>query len=374
MAQNANTEWYRIENIDELDSPALVVYPDRVKANIRTAVAMVGDAARIRPHAKTHKCPDAARLQIAEGISKFKCATIAEAEMLAMAGASDVLLAYQPVGPKIRRLRALTRKYPQTTFSCLIDDITAAASIAEAWAGEHTPLRVFVDLNVGMNRTGISPGPAAMRLFRSVGAMNGIRPVGLHAYDGHIDDRDAEIRTRRCEEAFAPVLSMRENVNPMGGDAPIVVAGGSPTFPVHARRPDVECSPGTFIYWDKSYLDGLPDQGFLPAALVVSRIVSRPAADVVCLDLGHKSVAAEKDIHHRVFFLNAPSAVVVSQSEEHLLLRLDDAGAHVVGDVFYGLPFHICPTCALFERAATIVNHRPEDEWTIVARDRRISE
>ena len=234
MIQNANTEWYRIENIDELDSPALVVYPDRVKSNIRTALAMVGDAARLRPHAKTHKSPDATRLQIAEGISKFKCATIAEAEMLAMAGASDVLLAYQPVGPKIRRLRALTRKYPKTTFSCLIDDITAAASIAEAWAGEHKPLRAFVDLNVGMNRTGLPPGPAANQLFRSAGAMNGIRPVGLHAYDGHIDDRDLQIRTRRCEEAFAPVFSMKENRGP----------GRSRTLP-SSWREDPRRSPST---------------------------------------------------------------------------------------------------------------------------------
>ncbi len=203
--------------------------------------------------------------------------------------------------------------------------------------------------------------------------MNGIRPVGLHAYDGHIDDRDVEVRTRRCDEAFADVLSMKEELSRDGTGTPIVVAGGSPTFPVHARRTDVECSPGTFIYWDKSYLDGLPDQSFLPAALVVARIVSRPAADVVCLDLGHKSVAAEKDISRRVFFLNAPSATVLSQSEEHLLLRLDDSRAHAVGDVFYGLPFHICPTCALYERAVTVTHHRAEGEWTMVARDRRIS-
>jgi len=345
-----------------------------VKANIRTAVAMAGNVARLRPHAKTHKSSDAAGLQIAEGISKFKCATIAEAEMLAMAGAPDILLAYQPVGPKIRRLRALTRKYPKTTFSCLVDDVTAAASIAEAFAAEPEPIRVFVDLNVGMNRTGMQPGPAAIQLFRSAESMSGVRPVGLHAYDGHIDDRDVRDRTRRCQEAFVPVRSMWEELSPGGGDAPVVVAGGSPSFPVHARRPEVECSPGTFIYWDKTYLDGLPDQGFLPAALVIARIVSRPTADVVCLDLGHKSVAAEKDISRRVFFLNAPTAVAVAQSEEHLLVRLNDPGAHAVGDVFYGLPFHICPTCALYERAVTVVDHRAEGEWTMVARDRRIGE
>jgi D-serine deaminase-like pyridoxal phosphate-dependent protein len=367
-------EWYRIENIDEVDSPTLVVFPERARANVRLAVSMVGDAARLRPHVKTHKSLDATRLQLAEGISRFKCATIAEAEMLAIAGAPDVLLAYQPVGPKIRRLLALTRKYRRTTFSCLIDDPTAAASIAEAFAGEPEPLGVFVDLNVGMNRTGVRPGPKAQLLALTASSMRGIRAVGLHAYDGHIDDREMKIRTRRCNEAFATVDALREDVRRTCIPSPVLVAGGSPSFPVHARRPEVECSPGTFIYWDKAYADGLPEQGFLPATLVVARIVSRPSADVACLDLGHKSVAAEKEIGRRVFFLNAPTAVVLAQSEEHLLLRLDDAASHPVGEVFYGLPYHICPTCALYERAVTVTDHRADGEWSMVARDRRISE
>ena len=374
MDSVTQAEWYRIDNIDEIDSPSLVVFPERVLANVRKAVSMVGDAARLRPHVKTHKSPDAARLQLAEGISRFKCATIAEAEMLALAGAPDVLLAYQPVGPKIRRLLALTRKYRRTTFSCLIDDTAAATSIAQAFSGEPEPLGVFVDLNVGMNRTGIRPGPEALQLALSASSMKGIRPVGLHAYDGHIDNREMRVRTQRCDEAFATVQALREEVHRSGILAPVVVAGGSPSFPVHAGRPAVECSPGTFIYWDKAYLDGLPEQGFLPAALVVARIVSRPSADVACLDLGHKSIAAEKEIGRRVFFLNAPTAVPLAQSEEHLLLRLDDAGMHPVGEVFYGLPYHICPTCALYERAVTVTNHRADGEWTMTARDRRISE
>src|ERR1700754_572473 len=100
-------DWYRISNVDQLDTPALVVYPDRVKENIRTAVDMVGDPARLRPHVKTHKSPETTRLMLAGGIRSFKCATIAEAEMLALEGAEDVLLAYQPVGPKAARFIAL---------------------------------------------------------------------------------------------------------------------------------------------------------------------------------------------------------------------------------------------------------------------------
>src|SRR5580700_12067983 len=108
--------WYEIENMDELDTPALVVYPERVKQNIARAIGMVGDAARLRPHVKTHKSPAVTRLMMDAGIRRFKCATIAEAEMLAVEGAPDVLLAYQPVGPKVDRLVKLIRRYPGTKF------------------------------------------------------------------------------------------------------------------------------------------------------------------------------------------------------------------------------------------------------------------
>jgi len=368
-----NDAWWRIENIDDIDSPSLVIYTERVLANIRTAKGMVRDGAMLRPHVKTHKSREASLLQISEGINKFKCATIAEAEMLARAGANDVLLAYQPVGPKIRRLRTLTQKYPRTTFACLVDDISAAQSIAEAFANEIQPLRVFIDLDVGMNRTGILPGIAALQLYTACIAMQGLRPVGLHAYDGHIQDTDLSLRSQRCTSAFAAVHTMQEELARSGSGIPLVVAGGSPTFPVHARHGDVECSPGTFIYWDKSYLDALPDQTFLPAALVIARVISRPAPNVLCLDLGHKSVAAEKDIHHRVFFLNAAGAEVLSQSEEHLLLKVIDSDVHAIGDVFYGLPYHVCPTCALYELATTVSGHRAEGEWAMAARDRTIT-
>jgi D-serine deaminase-like pyridoxal phosphate-dependent protein len=373
MTRKADNAWYQIDNVDEIDSPSLIVYPERVLANIRTAKSMVQNVALLRPHVKTHKSADAARMQLSEGITRFKCATIAEAEMLALAGAKDVLLAYQPVGPKTERLRALVQRYPRTTFACLVDDTNAAAALARAFAGEPGPLRVFIDLNVGMNRTGVVPGDAAVSLYRACASMKGIGPVGLHAYDGHIHDWDPEKRSQRCTEAFAAVRTMQEELIRSGCEAPTIVAGGSPTFPMHSRHSDVECSPGTFIYWDKSYLDGLPDQDFLPAALVIARVISRPASQTLCADLGHKSVAAENDIHHRVFFLNAPAAEVLSQSEEHLLLRVEDPARYAVGDVLYGLPFHICPTCALYERAATVVGHRAEGEWRIEARDRTIN-
>src|SRR5258708_28877152 len=149
-------DWYVITNVDEVYGPALVVYPDRVKENIRLAVEMVGDPARLRPHVKTHKSPEATRLMLEAGIRHFKCATIAEAEMLALAGAEDVLLAYQPIGPKAVRFATLIRKYPATRFACLIDNLRAAAAMAALFAARRARVPVWVGLNGGGGRAGVS--------------------------------------------------------------------------------------------------------------------------------------------------------------------------------------------------------------------------
>ncbi|MBN8854416.1 MAG: threonine aldolase [Sphingobacteriales bacterium 50-39] len=367
-------DWYWIQNTDQLDSPALVVYPERVKANIKLAVEMAGDPVRLRPHIKTHKSPDVTKLMLEAGIQKFKCATIAEAEMLAMAGARDVLLAYQPVGPKLQRFIALARQYPGVQWSCLVDNEEALVAMGAAFAAAKLRMPVYLDLNIGMNRTGIATGAAAFQLYRAAADTEGVTPVGLHAYDGHIRDVDFEQRKQKCDEAFAGVTALKQALQKEGFDHITVVAGGSPTFSVHCNRPEVECSPGTFIYWDKGYSDGCPEQGFLPAALVISRVVSLPAAGRLCLDLGHKSIAAENELSRRVYFLNAPDWKPIGQSEEHMVM-IAEAGeghGHHPGDLVYGLPFHICPTVNLYERAFTIDGGQLTGEWRNTARDRKI--
>ena len=365
-------EWYQINNVNEIDSPALVVYPDRVKKNIGILVSMIDDVKRLRPHVKTHKTKEAALLQMEAGIGKFKCATIAEADMLGSIKAPDVLLAYQPLGPKADRLIALIKKYPQTKYSCLIDDREVAGALAAAATEATISLPVFIDLNVGMNRTGIAPGKDANELYQLCSTLSGIDPVGLHCYDGHINSKDFEERKKQCDEAFAKVEEIKRELLNHGFAAPIIVAGGSPTFPIHAKRKEIECSPGTFIFWDGGYGERLSEQPFLPAALLISRVISHPSINLFCADLGHKSVAAEREINSRVFFLNAPDLKPVSQSEEHLVLQTASIDIHKTGDVLYGLPFHICPTTALYEKAFVVQNEKVTGEWKIIARDRRI--
>ena len=365
--------WYWIDDLTQLDTPALVVYPDRVKQNIALLKSTIGDVNRLRPHVKTSKSREAAQLLLDAGIRKFKCATIAEAEMLALIGAPDVLLAYQPNSSKIHRLLELIKTYPKTHFSCLVDNLATARDLSEQAVTAGLVVPVYIDLNVGMNRTGIAPGGAVLTLYAELDQLPGVEPVGLHAYDGHLRNPDLIQRTADCDAAFWPVQLLSETLSARGFVKPIIVVGGSPTFPIHAKRQGVECSPGTFIYWDKGYATTLLEQPFLPAALVVARVISLPTSTKICVDVGHKSVAAEGDLITRITFLNAPDLVAAGQSEEHLVLEAGEGHSYKIGDVFYGLPNHICPTVALYERAYTIEDGTVTGEWRTLARDRMIA-
>jgi len=363
-------EWFNIVNAEALDTPALVVYPDRVQRNLAQLTASINDVARLRPHIKTHKSPAAVRLTLAAGITKFKCATIAEAELLGQCQAPDVLLAYQPVGPKAARFIALLEHYPATQFACLVDYAATAEQLNKLAAASGLTVRVFIDLNVGMNRSGIAPAAAA--LYQQCAALPHLAVVGLHAYDGHIHDEDLAVRTARCHAAFAPVAELADQLRAVGFN-PVIVAGGTPTFPIHAARQGVECSPGTFIYWDGGYGRAYAEQPFAPAALVLSRVVSLPDATKLCLDLGHKSVASESPLDKRVTFLNAPELRVVGHSEEHLVVEAGPGHSYQLGDLLYGLPHHICPTVALYERAVIIENQHVAGEWPTLARNRTLT-
>ncbi len=361
--------WYELRNAAQVDSPAIVVYKDRIIENIRLLKGMIDDVQRLRPHVKTNKITEVVQLMRDAHIDKFKCATIAEAEMLGIAGTKDVLLAYQPVGPKAVRLLELVQKYHTTVFSCLVDNVEAANQLSHLFTSIGRKLPVYVDLNVGMNRTGIRP-EKALELYEYLHTLPGVVPVGLHAYDGHLHDTDMYIRTQRCDEAYAPVEQLRAAIVAAGLQEPVIVAGGSPTFPIHAQRKGIECSPGTFVFWDFGYARNLPEQPFQYAALVLSRVISVLDAQHICLDLGHKSVAAESP-QPRVEFLNIPGKII-SQSEEHLVMEVEDATKFPVGTLGYGVPLHICPTVALYEKAYVAETHDVIANWKVIARDRQI--
>jgi D-serine deaminase-like pyridoxal phosphate-dependent protein len=150
------------------------------------------------------------------------------------------------------------------------------------------------------------------------------------------------------------------------------VIGGTPAFPFHARRSQVECSPGTFTFWDAGYGNSFPDMHFQYAAILLTRIISIIDEQTLCLDLGSKAVAPDPALP-RVVFPDHPEAKVLSQSEEHLVVKVPDTAGYQVGDVWKGVPIHICPTVNLYEQLNVILKRRWTKSWTVVARKRVIN-
>jgi D-threonine aldolase len=364
--------WYPVENIAEVASPALLVYPERIAQNIERAISIVGDPQRLRPHVKTHKLAEIVSMHVHRGVTKFKCATIAEAELAAASGGSDVMLGYQPVGPNVQRLVALIHRFPETRFSTIADDPGAIEALSNELPVSGSRLDVFLDLDCGMHRTGVIPGNEALSIYGQIAADRKLRTGGLHAYDGHIHDSDLKKREQRAAEAFTPVAAFKQNLEMNGFLVPTIVTGGTPTFPFHARRDEGECSPGTYVFWDFGYADSMPDLPFEIAAVLLTRIVSKPGPNRLCLDLGHKSVASENP-HPRVKFLNLPDAIAVTHSEEHLVIETPLAREFKVGEVLYGIPRHICPTVALHSHAIVIQDGLANERWRISARDRSLT-
>jgi D-threonine aldolase len=364
------SHWYTIENIHHIDTPCLVLYKERIKNNIASAISLIKNIHNLRPHVKTNKIAEVCKMMMDAGVTKFKCATIAEAEMLAMIKANDVLLAYQPTAPKAERLNRLAQHYPETSFSCIVDDIDIAKVLSEIYTRSGITLDVYIDLNTGMNRTGITPGNA-YALFEKIIKLPSINVAGVHAYDGHLKHPDPSKRKAEADIAFVQVRKLVDYIELNLEKKITVIAGGSPTFPVHAER-NVECSPGTFVFWDWGYAHQLPDEPFEYAALVVTRVISVVNEHTITADLGYKSIASENPLP-RVYFLNAPGSKPVSHSEEHLVIEVPDASKFHPGDILYGIPVHICPTVALYDRAILIENKQATTIWKVIARDRMIN-
>jgi D-serine deaminase-like pyridoxal phosphate-dependent protein len=365
-------DWFDFAEVDSVASPALVLYRERIEKNLARMLEIAGGPGRLRPHVKTHKLAPLVRRQITLGITKFKTATIAEAEMCAEAGAADVLLAFPPAGPAMTRLCRLALQFPATKFSTIADNEVCARGLSVAARHAKLALDVLLDLDCGMHRTGIAPGAEAAALYRFIAEQPGLRAAGLHAYDGHIHEPDLATRTAQCEAAFVPVEALRRDLEQAGLPVPVLIAGGTPTFAIHARHSDRELSPGTCVLWDFGYGDKFPDLPFECAAMVLTRVVSKPAPDRLCLDLGHKAVAAENP-HPRVRLLEVPEAEAVMQSEEHLVVQTANARRFPIGEVLHGIPRHICPTVALHNEALVVENHALADCWPITARSRRLS-
>src|ERR1700746_1849055 len=349
---------YRVTGASDVLTPALLLYPEILAANIDRTVALLGgNPDRWRPHIKTAKLGYTLGMLVARGIRNFKCATTLELLVACQCGAADVLLAYPSVGANALRVCEITAQFPQVRFSVLAEN----AEQLQQWRGSD--VGIFLDINLGMNRTGIDQNNVeqALTLGRAT-ATNGLHFRGLHYYDGQYGGIAEPQRTEQAHAGYHRLLNLVSELESSGLRVPEVITAGTPTFPCSLSFegfPNAQfihrISSGTIVYCDATTFAQVPDlPGYRPAVLVLTRVVSHPRQNIVTCDAGHKAVSADAGVPTCVVVLH-PELTPLPPSEEHLPLAVQEGAATPqIGDPLFLLPRHICPTVNNFDHALLI--------------------
>lgn len=355
-------------------SPSIVVFRELLEANLQEMLRIAKDPARLRPHCKTHKMTEVIRMLLDAGVAKHKCATFAEAEMLAHAGAEDIFLAYTMVGPNIERTIRFRQQYPHVSLLVAADHPKPLLQLGEEAAAAGVTVDVVLDFDTGLQRTGIA-GADAVELYRQIDQHPALRPAGIHLYDGQNHQTDVAERKAAVDQVWQAGVALRDQLTGEGLDVPRMVAGGSGSFPMYAEYddPSLELSPGTVLFFDEGYRSTFPDLNFTPAALLLTRVVSCPTPRRLTLDLGYKAVAGDPPKGKRVVLPQLPDAREVLHNEEHLVVETDQAGQFEPGDCLLAIPRHICPCSALHRNVFVAEGGCIREVWQVASRDRQLS-
>lgn len=362
---------YHIDHIDRLLTPALAIYPEIVDRNIAATIRLLGgDANRWRPHVKTAKLGFIMRRMAELGVAQAKCSTTVELATACASGMKDVLLAYPVVGANAARVRELAGENGGVRISVLAENPAQVATWKGSWLG------VFVDLNPGMDRTGIEQDriPEILEVARAIGAA-GLAFRGLHYYDGHVGAADLGEREKAAHRGYGRLMEIVAAVERAGFPVEEVITSGTPAFPCAASYEPFKTarfvhrvSPGTVVYSDASSLAQLPAEwGYQPAAVVVSTVVSHPKVNYLTCDAGHKSVSADAGVP-TCMVAGRPDLVPLRPSEEHLPIEVKGGERPEIGEALYLVPRHVCPTVNNFDDAIMVVGNRVVGMERVTAR------
>jgi len=351
-----------------LDTPALLLDLDAFNHNVRLmAQFFAGRPTALRPHAKTHKCPEIARRQLDAGAIGITCAKLGEAEVMVEAGIDDILIANQVVGAlKIDRLTDLAAR---SRTMVAVDDAANVEQLSAACQAKGVTLRILVEVDIGMHRCGVLPGQAALELAQKVAQAPGLQLAGLMGYEGHlVQIRDPQDRQTKVLEALRPLQDTRDLLERNGLPVEIVSGGGTGTYDVSGTNPPMtEIEAGSYVFMDSTYRQTRPE--FEQALYILSTVVSRPTPERVVTDAGRKTIS--NDFGFPVP-LGAPGATIKSLSEEHGLLTLADPDAVSLrpGEKMRFVPSHCCTTTNLHDQLYVIQDQTLVGIWPIAARGR----
>ncbi len=364
---------YRIVGAADLLTPALAIYPDLIDENLAAVVKLAG-AGRWRPHIKTSKLAFTVRRLMERGLVDLKCATSLELRTACEAGARDVLVAYPVVGGGVARVKEIANGFPQVVVSVLVE----TAAQVSAWRGSR--VKLFLDLNPGMDRTGLDPQKTEeiTALVQHI-ASSGLQFRGLHWYEGHLHQPSLAERTAAAHRGYDRLMDVVAALEAAGVAVEDIITSGTPAFPCALSYPGFRnrdfvhrVSPGTVVYNDCTSLAQLPPEcGLRPAALVVATVVSRPTERIVTCDAGHKTVSADAGVPN-CCVAGYPGLVPLKPSEEHLPLEVAEGAAPQIGDRLYLVPRHVCPTVNNFDHALIVRDGRVVAMEDVSARGREV--
>lgn len=364
-----NLENYRIENARDLMTPALAIYPEIVDANIAATLRLLGgDARRWRPHVKTAKLGFIMHRLVERGVMQAKCSTTVELETACAAGIGDLVLAYPVVGANAARVREIAAANPQARIAVLVEN----RAQVETWAGSG--IGIFIDVNPGMDRTGIEQAHTAAIL--DVAGAAGAAFRGLHYYDGHMHAAELREREKQAHRGYDRLMHIAGEVERAGFHIEEVITSGTPAFPCSTTYAPFReasfvhrASPGTVVYSDATSLTQLPSEwGYQPAAVVVSTVVSHPKTNYLTCDAGHKSVSADAGVP-TCTVIGRPDLRPLKPSEEHLPMEVVNGGARPeIGEALYLVPRHVCPTVNNFDDAILVTGNRVTGIERVTAR------
>jgi D-serine deaminase-like pyridoxal phosphate-dependent protein len=367
----ADPSRFRIDEPDAILTPALAIVPAQVDANVAAAIAVIGDVSRWRPHVKTVKSTWAVNRLLGAGVTRMKCATTRELELLATAGVPDVLLAHLPHPASAIRVAGTVARHPDVRIAVLVDALPQVAHVVDG-AG------AFIDLDVGMGRTGVAVDDHddVLAVVDAL-AVRGVPLRGLHAYDGHLGKADPAARRAGVHAASERLCALVDALVDRGIAVEEVVTSGTGTFRDALAHDELlarthhTVGPGTLVYGDLATAATLADlPGHAPAVAVLSRVVSRPGAGRITCDAGVKGVSVDSGWPHCAV-AGHPELVPLRPSEEHLPLTVEaDHEALDLGVVLALVPLHVCTTVHLYDHALLLEDGSIVEIVPVDARDR----
>ena len=353
------------QRLEEVDTPALVLDLDAFEKNLSTLKNSVGNTVRVRAHAKTHKCPEIAKRQLAAGAVGVCCQKVSEAEAMVEGGIADVLISNEVVGaPKIARLAALSRR---GRIGVCVDDAGNLADIEASGA----KLDVYVELEVGMGRCGVAPGEPAVALAKQIAKSKTLRFAGLQAYHGRAQHfRSMEERRAAIAGASQKVLLTKSLLQKAGIECQVVTGAGSGTFMLEVQSGAWnEIQPGSYVFMDADYARNewaAPLPRFEHALFVLSTVMSRPAPQLAIVDAGLKASSVDSGMPA---VWQRPGLEYTKASDEHGFVEVAAGGAAPrLGEKLMLVPGHCDPTVNLYDWYVCVRRGVVEALWPITAR------